>query len=55
MGTEDLISTNKGIRPLRRQFLKTVMALPVAGALGTLTNIQNALSQQKPDRKEEPA
>ena len=51
MGTENLKSTDKEIRPLRRQLLKTVMALPVAGALGTLSNIQHALSQQKPDRK----
>lgn len=36
---------------MRRQFLKTVMALPAAGALGTLSTIQHALSQQKPDRK----
>jgi sugar phosphate isomerase/epimerase len=36
---------------MRRQFLKTMMALPVAGAFGTLSNIQHALSQQKPDRK----
>lgn len=36
---------------MRRRFLKTMMALPLAGALGTLSNIQHALSQQKPDRK----
>ncbi len=36
---------------MRRQFLKTVMALPAAGILGTLSNFQHALSQQKPDRK----
>ena len=36
---------------MRRRFLKTMMALPAAGALGTLSNIQHALSQQKPDRK----